>query len=224
MTTLFETRQTALLSLGDGNTPAVPLTRMGLPVECSKWDLFALMGRMYNLKQTTVGTALAGATADAASIVVTVPWVRFTVPTGTTIFPHHLNLAYATHAGTVSEIALVYSQTDSFTSGGTALTPLNWRTDNPRDTAVTKCYVGPSGGANVEAAMTNPRTLYQDIVPAAFAANATDQYVVDVWWDDLIPIIGPASVLLFFGGVDTTPTGYFSLDWAEVATVNVKEL
>lgn len=224
MSDLFVTRQTALLSLGDGNTPPVPMTRMGLPVECSKWDLFALMGHMYNLKQTTVGTALAGATANATSIVVTVPWVRFTVPTGITIFPHHLNLAYATHAGTVSEVALVYSQTDTFSAGGTALTPLNWRTDNPRDTSVTKCYVGPSGGANTEGAMVNPRVIYQDIVPAAFAANATDQYAVDVWFDDLIPIIGPASVLLFFGGVDTTPTGYFSLDWAEVATVNVKEL
>jgi hypothetical protein len=30
-------------------------------------------------------------------------------------------------------------------------------------------------------------------------------------------------VLLYFGGVTTTPNGYFSMDWAEVETVNVKE-
>lgn len=223
MTTLLEVRQNDLLSLGDGNTPPAPLTRMGIPATLSKWDLFALGGRMFNLKQTTIGTALSGATADAASIVVTVPWVRFTVPTGYTVFPHHLNLSVAAATGTVMEIALAYSQTDSFTSGGTALTPLNWRSDNPRSTSVTKCYVGPSGGANVEAAMTNPRVLYQDIIPAAFAVQVTNQYVIDKWFLDLIPIVGPASVLLFFGGVTTTPTGYFSMDWAEVETVSVKE-
>jgi len=223
MTTLFEVRQNALLSLGDGNTPAVPLARMGLPALLSKWDLFALGGRMFNLKQTTIGTALSGATANGASIVVTVPWVRFTVPTGYTIFPRHLNLSIAAAAGTACEIALGYSQTDSFTSGGTALTPLNWRSDNPRSTAVTKCYVGPTGGANVEGAMTNPRSLYQDFIPAAFAVQVVNQYVIDKWFNDLIPVVGPASVLLYFGGVTTTPTGYFSMDWAEVETVNVKE-
>ena len=49
------------------------------------------------------------------------------------MFPRHLNLSVATAAGTVNEIALVYSQTDSFTSStGAAITPLNWRSDNPR--------------------------------------------------------------------------------------------
>jgi hypothetical protein len=223
MTTLFETRQTALLSLGDGNTPAVPLTRMGFPALMTKWDMFALAGRMFNLKQTTIGTALSGATAAGASIVTTVPWVRFTVPTGYTIFPRHLNLSYATHAGTASEVALAYTNTDTFSAGGTALTPLNWRTDNPRSTSVTNCYVGPTGGANTESAISAPRVIYQDFIATAFGANQTDQYTIDKWWDDLIPIVGPSSVLLYFGGVTTTPSGYFSMDWAEVLTVNVKE-
>jgi|WetSurMetagenome_2_1015567.scaffolds.fasta_scaffold166451_2 hypothetical protein len=223
MATLFETRQTSLLSLGDGNTPAVPLTRMGFPALMTKWDMFALAGRMFNLKQTTIGTALAGATAAGGSIVLTVPWVQFTVPTGYTVFPRHLNLAVAAHTGTVSEIAMIYTATDSYTSGGTPLIPLNWRTDNPRSTSVTNCVVGPSGGVITEAALVSVRSIYQDVIPATFAANATDQYCIDKWWDDLIPIVGPSSVVLYFGGVTTTPTGYFSMDWAEVLTVNVKE-
>ena len=151
--------------------------------------------------------------------------MRFTVPTGTTIFPRHLNLAFATHAGTVSEVALVYSQTDTFSCGRHGASRRSTGAPITRAIPASRsAYVGPSGGANTEGALVSPRAIYQDIVPAAFAAKATDQYVVDVWWDDLIPIIGPASVLLYFGGVDTTPTGYFSLDWAEVATVNVKEL
>ena len=46
MTTLYEVRQDSLLSLGDGNTPAVPMARMGFPANISKWDMFALAGRV----------------------------------------------------------------------------------------------------------------------------------------------------------------------------------
>lgn len=222
MATLYEVRQNDLLELGDGNVPPIPQVRMGFPVEASKWDMFALMGRMYNLKQTTIGTALSGATADVAGIITTEPWVRFTVPTGTTAFIRHLNLSIAAAAGTLNEIALCYSETDSFTSStGVNLTPLNWRNDNPRSSVMTSVYVGASGTVNIEAVLTRVRALYQDIVPVAFGANQTDQYLLDKWWNDLIPIIGPASVLLFLAGT-TSPTGYFSLDWAEVDTVNVK--
>lgn len=223
METNFEVRQDSLTTLGDGTVLRAPLARMGLPATLSKWDMFALAGRMFNAKQTTIGTALAGATADAGSIVLTVPWFRFTVPTGYTVFPRRLNLAFATHAGTVSEIAWIYTNSDSYTSGGTAITPCNWRTDSAAPTtAVNSCVIGPSGGVITEAALGTVRALYQDCVPAAFAANATDQYALNVLIDDLVPIVGPASVLLYFGGVTTTPSGYLSMDWAEVLTVNVK--
>jgi hypothetical protein len=221
MTTLYEVRQNNLLSLGDGNVPANPMLRMGIPAEASKWDLFALMGRMFNLKQATIGTAIAGSAQAAGAIVLTAPTVRFTVPTGTTVFPRHINLSYASAAGTDNEIALIYSETDSYTSGGTAVTPLNWRSDNPRSTAVTNCYVA-AGSAVVEAGLTRVRALYQDVIPTAFGANQTDQYVVDKWFPDLVPIIGPASVLFFFVGATTTSTNYFSMDWAEVPTVSVQ--
>jgi hypothetical protein len=223
MTTLFEVRQDSLTSLGDGITPPVPMARMGFPAKMSKWDMFALSGRMFNLTQTEIGTALSGATAAGGSIVLTVPWVRFTVPTGFTVFPRRLNIAYATMAGTVSEIAWIYTNSDSFTSSvGAALTPRNWRSDNPRTSVVTNCYVGASGTVNTEAALGTVRALYQDAVLATFGANQTDRYTFNVTIDDLVPVIGPASVLVFFGGVTTTASGYFSMDWAEVATVNVK--
>ena len=223
MTTLFEVRQDTLTTLGDGNTPPVPLARMGFPANISKWDMFALAGKMFNLKQTTIGTALSGATAAAGSIVLTVPWVRFTVPTGVTVFPRHLNISLATMAGTVNEIAWIYTNTNSYTSGGTALTAVNWRTDSDAAaTSVTNCVIGPSGGVVTEAALGTVRSLYQSTVLATFAANATDMYTLDHWVDDLVPVIGPASVLVYMGGVTTTASGYFSMDWAEVLTVNVK--
>lgn len=216
MSDLFEVRASALGAYAEGQRLPAPLAKMGLPAVLSKWDHLALMGRMFNLKQTTIGTALAGATADAASIVLTVPWLRFTVPSGLVVFPRRLNLAYAACAGTVSEIAWIYTNTDSYTSGGTALTPQNWRTVGGLTSSVTNVYVGPSGGVITEAALGTVRALYQDCIPAAFAANATDQYALNVRIEDFVPIVGPASVLLYFGGVTTTPTGYVSMDWAEV--------
>lgn len=216
-----EVFQDALRSLSDGNTPPFPQLRMGVPPVASKWDLFALQGRMFTAKQATIGTAIAGSASDNAGIVTTAPTFRFTVPSGTTAFIRHLNVAFATMAGVDNEIALLYSQTDSYTSGGTAVTPLNWRSDNPRSTAVTSC-VYAAGSAITEAALTNVRAIYQDVVPLAFAfaTSYVVQYTIDKYFEDLRPIVGPASVLLFLSAKTTANTHYFSLDWAEIPTVS----
>jgi hypothetical protein len=214
MSDLFEVRASALGAYAEGQRLPAPLSKMGLPAVLSKWDHFALMGKMYNLKQTTVGTALAGGTADAGGLVLTVPWVQFTVPSGLTVFPRHFNLAVAAAAGTLNEIAFVYTQTDSYTSGGTTLTPLNWRSGGAAS-SVTNVVVGPSGGVITEAALVGVRAIYQDILPAAFTASFLS-FRVDQYFEDLRPVIGPASVLVYFTGATTTPTGYFSIDWAEV--------
>jgi hypothetical protein len=211
---IFEVRS-GVGGYAEGQRVPAPLSKMGLPPFLSKWDHFALNGRMFNVKQTTIGTALSGATADNGGAVLTVPWLQFSVPVGTTVFPRHLNLAVAAAAGTLNEIAFIYTATNSYTSGGTALTPLNWRASGGLATAVTDCVIGPSGGVITEAALVGVRALYQDILPAAFTASFLS-YRIDKFFDDLIPVIGPASVVLYFNGASTTPTGYVSLDWAEV--------
>jgi hypothetical protein len=221
MTTLLEVRQDSLLSLGDGNTPPQALLRMGIMPVANKWDLLALQGRMFTVKQTTIGTALAGSAADAGGIVLTAPTLRFSVPVGTTVFPRHLNVAFATAAGVDNEIALSYDDTATYTSGGTAVTPLNLRTDAPRATSVTNCYHA-AGSAIVEAALTNVRAIYQDVIPLAFAFATSYHlmYTIDKWFDSFIPIVGPASVLLYLSAKTTANTHYVSLDWAEVPTVS----
>lgn len=224
MTTLFEIRQDTLTTLGDGNTPPVPMARMGFPASISKWDMFALAGRMFNLKEGTVGTALTFSAADNAGIVLTAPSIRFTVPTGYTVFPRRLNLALIPGATTVdNEIAVLATDSNSYTSGGTAVTPLNWRTDAPAASAVTNCY-HCSGSAIVEAALGNVRALHQAVYTpaAAYATSYNLNINYTVQWDDLIPIVGPASFLVFVSAKTAAVTGFFSLDWAEVLTVNVK--
>lgn len=224
MTTLYEVRQETLTTLGDGNTPPVPLARMGFPAQISKWDMFGLAGRMFTLKQTTIGTAITFSAAAEGGMVLTAPSVRFTVPTGLTVFPRRLNLALIPGATTVdNEIALIVNNADSYTSGGAAITPLNWRVDAPSASAVTNCY-HCSGSAIVEAALGTVRALHQAVYTpaAAFATSYNLNINYTVEWDDLIPIVGPASVLLFVSAKTAAVTGYFSLDWAEVLTANVK--
>ena len=220
MTTLLEVRQDSLLSLGDGNTPPQALLRMGIAPVASKWDLFALQGLMFNLHQTAIGTAEAGSAAAGGGIVLTAPTIRFSVPAGTTVFPRHLNISYATAAGNVNEIAWAYTDTSPAATGGVAITPLNWRSDAPRGSVVTNCITGAATPI-VEAALTNVRAIYQDIIPLAFAfaTNYVLQYTIDKWIDTLIPIVGPAVVLLWMSGA-TAVTGYYSMDWAEVPTVS----
>lgn len=219
MTTLLEVRQDSLLSLSDGNTPPQALLRMGIMPVASKWDLFALGGYMFTAKETTIGTALTGSAQNAAGIVTTAPTFRFSVPTGTTVFPRRFNVSFASMAGVDNEIAIAYSETSSYTSGGTAITPLNWRSDNPAATAVTSCYHA-SGSAIVEAALTNVRALYQAVIPLAFtfASSYTLEKTLDVKWDNLIPIVGPASFLVWLSGKTTANTHYFTCEWAEVPT------
>jgi len=211
-----EVFQDSLRALTDGNTPPFPMLRMGVPVGASKWDLFALQGKMFTAHQATIGTAIAGSAADAGGIVLTAPSFRFSVPTGTTVFVRHLNIALATAAGTVNEVALAYTNSNSYTSGGTAVVPLNWRTDNPLATVVTSCYVA-AGSAIVENTLSSPRILYQDLHPLAFAAGES-HYRIDKWFDDLIPVVGPASVLFWLSAATTSASMLFSIDWAEIAT------
>lgn len=218
----YEVRQSVLAALADSSVVKAPLLKMGVPVGASKWDLFALQGRMFNAKQPTIGTAITFSAADNGGIVLTAPSFRFSVPTGTTVFVRRLELALIPGATSVdNEIALLYTNTDTYTSGGAAVTPVNWRPDNPRATAVTNC-LHCSGAAIVEAALGTVRVLHQEIYTpaAAYATSYNLNINRTVQFDDLVPIVGPASVLLFVSAKTAAITGYFSLDWAEVPSVS----
>jgi len=220
MVSLFEVRQDSLTSLGDGVVVPQALLRMGIAPVANKWDLLALAGYMFNAKQATIGTAIAGSAQNAAGIVVTAPSFGFTVPTGITVFPHRFNVSFASMAGTDNEIVIAYTDSDSFTSGGTACSPLNLRSDNPRATSVTNCKVA-AGAAIVEAAMTNVRALYQAVVPLAFtfATSYTLEKTLDIRWENFIPIVGPARFLFWASANTTASTLYFNAEWAEIPTV-----
>jgi len=219
MTTLLEVRQDSLLSLSDGNTPPQALLRMGIAPHATKWDLFALQGRMFTAQEATTGTPIAGSAADAGGAVLTAPTIRVGVPTGMTFFLRSLQIALQTAAGTLNELMVIASETNTYTSGGTAYTPQNWRTDNPRSSVATN-PVYASGSAIVEAALVRPRALWKYTRAAAFAAGETFDGITRVQFDDLIPVVGPAAILVWVSAATTASTFLFSLNWAEIPTVS----
>jgi hypothetical protein len=219
MTAIFEVRQNGFPSYGDGQHPAMPLARMGLPAVLDKWDLFALSGRMFQVTQTTVGTALTGSAQAAGGIVLTAPTIRFDVPTGYTVFPRRLNITYEARAGVDNEL-VVCSATSASTTGGLALVPLNMRQDAPYQSVV-RNVMSCSGAAITEGALTVVRCHWQSIDSLAFSAE--DPFCTrDILWDDLRPIVGPCAFLIFQSGKTTASSAMFTLEWAEVPTSTVK--
>jgi hypothetical protein len=175
---------------------------------------------MFNVQEGTPGTPITGQAQNAAGIVLTAPAIRFTVPAGLTVFPRRLNLALQAMAGTLNELAVIVSDGDSYTSDGTAVVPYNWRTDDLRASCVTNVR-HCSGSAIVEAALTRPRSLWKYVRAAAFAAGETFDGLTSIVWNDVIPVVGPASVLVYLGANGTALTYLFGMDWAEVPSISV---
>ncbi len=207
----FEVR-THLPALGEMQSVRAPLTPFGVPVVGTVWDQFALGGYMFNTGEPTIGTPVTAGTADAGGILLTAPAVRLTVPDGVTVFPRRIQIAYETAAGTLNEVAVVAAEGDSFATGGTALTVHNWRTDNPRASVVKNVLHGATEGT-----LGAARHLYKYIRPAALTAGETHENI-DIEFDDLRPIVGPASLLVYVGAATTEATICFAMDWAEVPT------
>jgi hypothetical protein len=215
-----EVKQFTLGAYSEGSQVLGAAAKMGIPAMLSKWDHFALGGFMFNTHETTIGTPITGGAVNAGGIVLTAPAIRMTVPTGLTVFPRRLNLAIQTAAGTLNELQVVASDGDTYTSGGAVLTAYNWRMDDLRASGVANLR-HCSGAALVEAAISNPRQLWTYTRALAFAAGESYDGLTTVEWDDLVPLVGPCSLLVYLGAAGTALTYTFALDWAEVPSVNV---
>ena len=178
-------------------------------------------GRVFQTHNPTIGTALTGSAAAAGGHVLTAPSIRFTVPAASVVVPLRFKATFSAMAGTPNEMAIVASEADSYTSGGTsvALVAYNMFVDAapPRTSAVTNLRSG-SGSALVEAALTNPRVL--DIQYFA-RADAVSEPKADMIWNPaaeglLTYIHGPASFLIYLSAVTTALTYEFVLEWAEL--------
>ena len=208
----------------DGNTATLAMLRERALSVADIVHQWTRAGRVFTTHNPTIGTALTFSAAAAGGHVLTAPSIRLTVPAALTVVPLNLKVTFSAMAGTPNEMALVATDTDTYSSGGTSVTLAaynrfldNLGTGQPLTSQVTNLRSG-SGSALVEGALTNPRVL--DIQYFA-RADAVSEPKAEWRWNalrdgGLTYIHGPASVLIYISAVTTASAGEFMFDWAEL--------
>ena len=208
---------------GDSTYINLPALRDGPLVTADIIHQWTREGRVFQTHNPTLGTALTGSAAAAGGHVLTAPSIRMTVPVSTVVVPLRFQAKMSAMAGTPNEFAIIASETDSYTSGGTSVTLAALSTfissgsGSPRSSAVTNLRSG-SGSALVEAALTNVRVLDINYLARADAVSEPKAE-----WDANLAmkgafyyIQGPASILIYLSAVTTALTYEFVLEWAEL--------
>ena len=205
----------------DGAYAAVRLTRDNALYTNDKVDGWIREGRVFQTHNPTIGTALTGSAAAAGGHVLTAPSLRFSVPASTVVVPLLFKATFSAMAGTPNEMAIVATESDTYSSGGTSVTLTAYSmfidASPPRSSVVTNLRSG-SGSALVEGTLVNPRVL--DLQYFA-RADAVSEPKAEMIWNPVqqgvLPYIhGPASFLIYLSAVTTALTYEFVLEWAEL--------
>ena len=187
-----------------------------LKEQANPFPLLATRGQMFNASAAAQDTTVTGATSFAT----TTPTFLLDVPSGTTALPAYMSLNQAgTVAGGAVSVLMEMDNADRYTSGGTAATVLNKRTDG--GTALSTLY-SATGTAIVATDAYGVRTMGlltgQDVSPA-------EGIITEVVWTPaggIELLVGPAAWLVYtFPAASTGPTWFWSFAWAEVRTVDV---
>lgn len=207
-------QQDTYVATGEGNFMRARMNPRGELVVADWMTQLVLDGRVFNASNTTIETAVAGSTSFAD----TDPFLLLDVPSGTTAIPLEILLAQAgTVAGGVITILITTDDATRFSSGGTAVTPINMRKDDP-NTSACSFYEGGSS-AITASANTDADTLFATLLDQ----DVTDPNITEnvVWTArKYIPpaLIGPASLLVFAYASTTAPSLYWSVKWVEFST------
>ena len=206
----------------DSAWQSIPSLRDGPMVTADIIHQWVREGRVFQTHNPTIGTALTGSAAAAGGHVLTAPSLRMTIPASTVVVPIRFKATFSAMAGTPNEMAIVASETDTYTSGGTSVTLTAYSAfvhsvGAPRSSAVTNLRSG-SGSALVEAALSNPRVL--DLQYFA-RADAVSEPKAD--WEAALAakgsfyyVAGPATILIYLSAVTTALTYEFLWEWAEL--------
>ncbi|KKM13472.1 hypothetical protein LCGC14_1715850 [marine sediment metagenome] len=179
-------------------------------------------GRVFNLSASAINTTTLGTTTLAN----TTPTWLLDVPTGITCFPISSSLQQAgTVAGGAITVIMETDNADRYTSGGTALTVLNARTDG--GALPSSGGVSPAMYSRISTAITATNAygnqiwsviVGQDISPAEGVPNEL------VWTPPAgAPefLVGPAAWLIYTNAASTGPTWLFSFKIAAFLTTDL---
>jgi len=218
---------TSVVRVSEGNDTYIRALRDGTISTGSLFQVLAIEGRMF---QVTVGSLTGPSTFAASAIDGTEPDIIVEVPTGTTILPVSLQIymeAYGTNA--IFECLASYGTGGSrgAATGGSAVTPVNLRSDSPYGSACT--VYSTIDDATATYVTGNIVEFWRDgaqsaITKATAVANVANADFVKFEWSvakyGFQPILVGASQL-FVNAMSQAGTGYMKLVYAELPSAAI---
>lgn len=183
----------------------------------------AIDGRVFHVSNPTKGTAVA---CGGTSYSDTAPAFLIDVPSGTTMIPIEVFLKQGgTVAGAVITALLTYDKIVRYSSGGTAQTIGNSRSDAPFSS---NCSAYSGGSAITAAALSVQRTFWAsmlspDVTPSADVNFPAFDNCVNWNARNSVPpvLVGPASLVIYTYAGTTQPSWFYSIRWIEMPSVMV---
>jgi len=186
-----------------------------------------LEGRMFHIQN---GTESAPVNTTAA-IADTTVWVVLDTSAGTTTIPTYVDVWVNTFAaGTVNLEAMVEVDRllNRHNTGGTAFVPENMRSDRPRVSTCTNCYVAAAGDITLDAKSAVPdsmeiaRMTFCEATPGS--SNEPSDFVMNIpkLYSVLdrppVAVVDVGSIITHFGAASGDATGFGVMEWAELPT------
>jgi hypothetical protein len=205
-------------SVGGDASPVSPrASRQGNAVIVGQIDQWIQEGRVFCSSDGDGDDIIAG----IAGWVATTPQLVLDFPTGTTGIPLWVNAAQngTVEAGATGHYTIMYDKIVRLASSGTTETITPFRTDAPNASNATVTS-NPTA-----AAADTARVLYgaQYEMDNGSTGQATEG---NLYWSarSHFPpmLVGPASLLVWFDDVASTPNFAWSLGWAEFPTDDIK--
>lgn len=218
---------TAVDRVSEGTDVYIRAFRDGSLTTAQFFQALAIEGRCFC---ANIGTLTTPATFAATAIDGTEPDIILEVPSGVTVLPISLDIqmeAYGTNA--IFECVAAYGTGGSrgAATGGTAITPVNLRTDAPRGSSCV-CY-STIDDATATYLTGNKVEFFRNglqsaITKATAVNNIANADFVHFNWSAAISgfqpvIVGAAQ--LFVNAMSQAGTGFMTLVWAELPTTSV---
>lgn len=204
----------------DGDTARIGMNReraLHVNNRSALVDMWTRQGRVWTASNPAIQTPET-MSANGTALTLTAPSLRYTAPAGSVVVPIHVQFAAAQVTAKNDLFAVIATASDSFTSGGEALTPYNAIVDGSGTGAEypsTVTNLLNSDTAIVEAALVRPRllkiesheSLADAVTPTAFEYNILKG-------DCMVYMIGPASFLAWLVQETTAAEASWSMSWA----------
>lgn len=215
-------RQDSYLVSPEGSVGKIRLNPRGELVIVDQYMQWVLDGRVFNasnaVEETAEDITLASRTANNIN-----PSLLLNVPSGTTAIPIEVMMDMVTEGSSEDTyLAICIDDADSYTSGGGAITPINMRKDDPRNST---CIFKSGTTTIVSPTNTDDDTIYSIHIDAEATPVTVYPGVPTMLWTaraNIPPVlIGPAALLVFIHHATDDSTWMWSVKWAEFATAEV---